>query len=144
MKNYKSKQVIFDWVKINYPLVIAKLLLKKKILGNFCTIYKNYLSLFSQYRLWMFFKMYLCNAVIVKQSRRSSLAVYRKRDFMISSCSFTATNADLQCCKPRVMHKHVGFEHVDNWKWSAKGLRTQIDSIAWNSAPSNLQGAIES
>ena len=45
----------------------------------------------------MFFKMHLCNAMIIKLSRRSSLAVDRKRDFMVSSCSFSATTKQ-ECC----------------------------------------------
>ena len=39
MKSYKTKEVKFDRVEVNYPLMIIKLFVKK-ILWNFCTIYK--------------------------------------------------------------------------------------------------------
>ena len=61
MTSFKIKKVIFDWVEINYPLMIGKLFVKKKILWDFCTIYKIICLSFSQCRLWMFFWMYLCN-----------------------------------------------------------------------------------
>ena len=53
--------------------------------------------------------MYLCNATIIKLSRRSLLVDDRKRDFMICSCSFSATIAEWSRCKPRMLNKYVEF-----------------------------------
>ena len=35
----KSEKILKSYFQLSYPLMIAKLFVKKKILGNFCTIY---------------------------------------------------------------------------------------------------------
>ena len=114
------QMLLADWVEVNYPLMIAKLFVKK-ILVNFCIIQTIICLLFSNSSKCISLKQW--------SPRWSSLAVDQKRYFLIwfrlahaAEQLLTSSVAKQECY---IMYKHVDLEMLINGKMEYKLQRVR-------------------